>query len=134
MLVGNRPGSLVDVWSIRCQITELAGASALVEMKTRPVPVAAQSVPVSLGARSVTATAPPRRSAPYGAEVRSVALGGPILTKSPHAGSAPEVVNSGQFASRESRLPPQPWVRQALNEPWKIVPPLVGFGSAVNGG
>src|SRR6266545_4143161 len=95
-----RPGSFAAVVSIRVQITELAAASALSEMKTRPVPVAAQTVPVLPGARSIAATAPNNRSKPYAMKVRSVAPGGPIGTKSPQAGLAADVVNSGQFASR----------------------------------
>jgi hypothetical protein len=38
--------------------------SAFLEIKTRPVVVAAHSVPVSLGARSTAATLPSVRSAP----------------------------------------------------------------------
>jgi hypothetical protein len=112
-------------------------------MKTRPVFVAAHSVPVSLGARSTAATKPPIRVVPYtgggkggmseGVSVRSVCPAGPMRAKSPHAGLAPEVVNSGQFASRYAWLPPQFCVRQTLCEPWKIVPALAGFGSAMIG-
>src|SRR3954452_24015496 len=115
MLETNRPGSTVEVVSMRVNVTDAAGASELSEMNTRPLPVATQSVPVLLGARSIAPTSPvpaagtPARS-PYDAAVRSVAPAGPMRTKSPHVGLAAEVVNSGQFASRKSRSPPQSWV------------------------
>ena len=50
------------------------------------------------------------------------------------AGFAADVVNSGQFASRNAWSPPQSCVRQTLNEPWKIEPAAAGFGSAMTGG
>src|SRR2546428_1192850 len=99
MLVGNRAGSVVEVVSIRVQTTELAPAFEFSEMNTRPVPVAAHNVLTSVATRSIAATAPPAR-VPYAALLRSVAPGGPICTKSPQAGFAADVVNSGQFASR----------------------------------
>src|SRR6266536_1933050 len=102
-------------------------------MNTRPVFVAAQSVPVLLGARSTAATQQPARSAPYAADVRSVAPGGPMRTKSPQFGSLLDVVNSGQFASRYAWSPPQSWVRQTLCDPSKIEPAIAGFGSAMSG-
>src|SRR5258708_23480325 len=55
-------------------------------------------------------------------------------TKSPQAGLDAEVVNSEQLASRKPRSPAQSCVRQTLNEPWKMVPPAAGFGSATTGG
>ena len=62
-------GSLVDKPSIRMNVTEAAvGLSAFCDTKTRPVVVAAQRVPVSLGARSTAATLPPARS-PNAADV-----------------------------------------------------------------
>src|SRR2546421_2775722 len=57
-----------------------------------------------------------------------------MRTKSPHAGLAADVVNSGQFASRNAWSPPQSCVRQTLCEPWKIDPARDGFGSAMIGG
>src|SRR5512133_1851359 len=102
-------------------------------MNTRPVFVAAQRVPVLLGARSTADTNAPARSAPYAADVRSVAPAGPMRTKSPQVGLAPSVVNSGQFASRNAWSPPQSCVRQTLCEPSKIVPAAAGFGSAMIG-
>jgi hypothetical protein len=58
----NRPGLFAAVWSIRCQtMSEGFGSSELSEMNTRPVPVAAQSVLVSVGVRSIAATAVPSR-------------------------------------------------------------------------
>jgi len=49
-------------------------------------------------------------------------------------GVVADVVNSGQFASRKACDPPQSCVRQTLNDPWKMVFPLAGFGSAITGG
>src|ERR1700682_267176 len=131
----NRPGLFAAVLSIRCQMTaEAEIASELSEMNTRPVPVAAHRVLVSVGVRSIAATALPAR-VPQAAEVSWVdGAGVPMRTKSPHVGSAAEVVNSGQFASRNSRLPPQSCVRQTLQEPWKIGPQFAGCGSPVTGG
>src|SRR5882762_265754 len=138
----NRPGDAVAPGSEsrRMYLTLPAAASAFFDMNTRPAPVATQSVPVSLGVRAIEATKRPRRSAPYtgGARgltesVRSVALAGPIWTKSPQAVLAPEVVNSGQLASRNAWLPAQSCVRQTLFEPWKIVPARAGFGSGMMG-
>ena len=136
MLVGNRSGAETAPGrlSIRVQTTALAGASALVETNTRPAPVAAHSVLVLVATRSITATAPPRRVTPYAVPLKLVAPVGPIRTKSPQAGSAAEVVNSAQFASRYARGPPQSCVRQTLHDPWKIVPPLDGCGSLMIGG
>src|SRR5579864_9363050 len=94
-----RPGEFAAVLSMREKVTAEAGASALSETKTRPAPVATQSVPVFWGARAIQATAPPARL-PYLTEVRSVFPDGPICTKSPHAGLNAEVVNSGQLVSR----------------------------------
>src|SRR6266542_2951666 len=107
----NRFGSAVADGSVssRVYVTDPAAASAFFEMKTRPVVVAAHRVPVSLGARSIAATKPVAR-VPYEAAVRSVFPLGPIRTKSPQTGLVPDVVNSGQFASRNAWLPPQSWV------------------------
>ena len=54
MLVMKRPGSFVALGneSMRVQVTLPAAASPFFVTKTRPVPVAAQIVPVSLGARA----------------------------------------------------------------------------------
>src|SRR5919204_2930737 len=103
MLLTKRFGSAVADGSVSSggYVTEPAAAFAFFEMKTRPVFVATHSVPVSLGVRSTAATRPPARL-PYDAAVRSVLPAGPMRTKSPHAGFDPEVVNSGQFASRYS--------------------------------
>ena len=87
--------------STRCQTTEPAAASALSEMNTRPVPVAAQSVPAFVDCRRRADTALPARP-PQAADVRSVVGAPPILTKSPQPGWAADVVNSGQFASRNA--------------------------------
>jgi len=51
--------------SRRVYLTLPAAASAFFDMNTRPVPVATQSVPVSLGVRAIEATKRPSRSAPY---------------------------------------------------------------------
>src|SRR5882762_2665711 len=142
MPLTNRPGDAVAPGSEsrRVHVTLPAAASAFFDMNTRPVPVAAQSVPVSLRVRAIEARKAPRRSAPYTAgrppipeSVRPVALRGPIRTKSPQAVLAPEVVNSGQLASRNAWLPAQSCVRQTLFEPWKIVPARAGFGSGMMG-
>src|SRR6185369_5589164 len=128
-----RPGLMVPNVSSRVNVTKPAAASAFFETKSRPVVVAAHNVPVSLGARSIAATFPPDRL-PSDEAVRLVAPLGPIRTKSPQAGFAAEVVNSGQFASRNVWSPPQSCVRQTLFEPWNMVPAFAGFGSAVTGG
>src|SRR2546422_7495001 len=86
--------------SSRVQCTDVAAASALSVINTRPVPVAAHMVPVFCEARAIQATAPPARL-PHAAEVSSVeGAPSPIFTKSPQLGAAADVVNSGQFASR----------------------------------
>ena len=116
----NRCGSFAAVVSSRVQTTEDAVAFPLSETNRRPVFVETQIVPVLLGVRAMRETKPPSLSAPYAADVRSVAPAGPMRTKSPQVGVAALVVNSGQFASRKSRSPPQSCVRQTLCEPWKI--------------
>src|SRR6266542_7146338 len=99
MLLTKRPGSFVARPSRRTNVTLLAGsASAFVEMKTRSVVVAAQSVLVSPRVRASAATLPPDRSPR--AEVARVEVSS--FTQSPQAGLAAEVVNSGQFASRNA--------------------------------
>src|ERR1700674_986385 len=130
----NRPGLFAASWSIRFQTTaEAEIASELSEMNTRPVPVAAHSVLVSVGVRSIAATALPARL-PQAADVSRLDGAPPMGTKSPQFGSLEDVVNSGQFASRYSRLPAQSCVRQTLKEPWKMVPQFAGCGSPVTGG
>src|SRR5437867_123396 len=102
MPLTNRFGSAVDEESSRSQTTEAAAASALLEKNTRPVVVAAHSVLESVELRATAATLPPERS-PHAKEVSCVdGMPSPIFTKSPQAGSAPEVVNSGQLASRNA--------------------------------
>src|SRR5438132_14265754 len=134
MPLTNRPGLFASSESSRVYVTELAAASAFFEMKTRPVVVAAQSVPVSLEVRWIAATLPPER-VPHAEEVSRVdGMPSPMITKSPQPALVANVVNSGQFASRVAWLPPQSCVRQTLNEPWKIVPALAVFGSAMTGG
>ena len=87
--------------SSRVYVTEPAAASAFVEINTRPVVVATHIVPVSLAVRAIAATKPPARVVPpLVVTVRSVSPAGPIWTKSPQPGCVPDVVNSGQFASR----------------------------------
>ena len=103
-------------------VTDAAGAFALSETKTRPVAVAAQSVPVLAGARLIAEMLPAARSAAVRRTRQVGRAGGPIRTKSPQFGGLEAVVNSGQFASRNAWLPPQSWVRQTLCEPWKIEP------------
>src|SRR3954453_21636731 len=125
-----RPG--VVGRSTREYVTEPAAALAFFETKMRPTPVAAHSVPVSLAARSIATTFDPAR-VPYEAPVRSRAPVAPIGWKSPQFGSAEDVVNSEQCASRKAGSPPQSWVRQMLCEPWKIEPAVAGFGSAMIG-
>src|ERR1700736_2263108 len=130
----NRLGLFATAVSIRCQTTSVGSSvSELSETNTRPAPVAAHRVLVSVGVRSIAATALPDRS-PHSADVSRVDGAPPMGTKSPHVGSAAEVVKSGQVASRNSRLPPQSGVRQTLKEPWKMVPQFAGCGSPVTGG
>ncbi len=66
MPLTKRPGLAVAEGRLsnRVYVTEAAAASAFVEMKTRPVVVAAQRVPVSLGVRWMAATLPPEREVP----------------------------------------------------------------------
>ena len=136
----NRLGSFVADVSSRVQTSPTPPArSALSEMNTRPVPVAAHSVPVLLGARSIAATAPPR---PVGAVRRAGQVAvvfaprrSPMLDEVTAVRVvAADVVNSGQFASRNAWSPPQSCVRHTWNEPWKIEPAAAGFGSAMIGG
>src|SRR5438477_12485341 len=108
MPLTNRPGSAVADVSVssRVYVTEPAAASAFFEMNTRPAVVAAQRVPVSLGARSTAATLPPERSAAEEVAVRRAgARGGlapPTSRKSAQPGWLPGVVNSGELASRSA--------------------------------
>ena len=93
-------------------------------------------VPVSDADRSIAATLPPERLVPRKSPadaVRFVAPVGPTRAKSPQAGFEPEVVNSGQLASRNAWLPPQSCVRQTLCAPSKIEPAVAVFGSAMIG-
>src|SRR5436309_7424745 len=109
MLEIARFGSFEAPESSLVHATDEAGAFALSVTKTRPAPVAAHSVPVFCGALASHAMAPPFRSAPkvveastsFGA-VRSRAPAAPMRTKSPQFGFAADVVNSGQFASRNA--------------------------------
>src|ERR1700674_1534014 len=101
MLLTNLLGELAASESSRAQVTEAASPSAFLEMNTRPVPVAAQSVPVSLDARATCATKFPGLLAPNATVVRSPA-NPPSSTQSPQVALAPSVVNSGQFASRKA--------------------------------
>jgi hypothetical protein len=66
MPLTNRPGLAVADGSVsrRVYVTELAAASAFLEMKTRPTVVAAHKVPVSLKTREIAATLPPDREVP----------------------------------------------------------------------
>src|SRR5437867_1047284 len=126
MPLTNRGGSLLEEESRRSQTTEPCAASALLEKNTRPVDVAAQSVLESVELRATTATVPRERS-PQSVEVSCVdGMPSPMMTKSPQSGSEPEVVNSGQVASRYARLPPQSCVRHTLCSPRKIVPATKG--------
>src|SRR5215203_4257195 len=133
-----RPGSAVadGRGSGRVYVTEPAASFAFFEMKTRPVVVATHIVPLSVAVRSIAATKPPLRGVSafvYAAPVRSVAPSGPMRTKSPQPAFVPDVVNSGQLASRYAWSPPQSWVRQTDCEPSKIDPAFAGFGSAMIG-
>src|SRR5439155_18557524 len=98
---------------------------------TRPKPVAAQSSLEFPGLRSTAPTFMPSRSAPYCPLVRSpgslgvlcpgpVYAGSPSGCQSPHLGSSPEVVNSGQLCRYDSG-PPLSIVRQTCCRPayWK---------------
>src|SRR6476660_5456130 len=103
MPLTNRPGLFAASESSRVYVTLVFVVSAFFEINTRPTVVAPQSVLVSPPARASAATFPPRRVEPYAGvgegegegaseavSVSSVAPGGPILTKSPQVGSAPE--------------------------------------------
>src|SRR5215510_7071014 len=126
MPLTNLFGSTLDDESRRSQTTEPAAASALLEKNTRPVDVAAHSVLESVELRATCATVPRERS-PHRADVRSVdGMPSPMMTKSPHPGSSPGVVNSGQFVSRYVWSPPQSCVRHTLSSPTKIVPATTG--------
>src|SRR5256884_977805 len=126
MPLTNRFGSTLEEESRRSQTTEPAAASALPEKNTRPVDVAAHIVLESVELRATAATVPSERS-PHSAEVSCVdGMPSPMMTKSPHPGWFPAVVNSGQFASRNAWLPPQCFVRHTLCSPTKIVPATNG--------
>src|SRR2546426_9711027 len=114
MPVMKRFGSAIALGRVsrRVNVTLPAAAFAFLEMKTRPVWVAAHNVPVSLAVRASAARKPPAR-VPSAAAVREVAPAGPMRTKSPQAGFANDGVNSGQVASRYARLPPPSLGRQA---------------------
>src|SRR6266498_2383377 len=102
---------MLEEESRRSQTTEPAAASALLEKNTRPVDVAAHTVLESVELRTTAATVPPERS-PHAEEVSCVdGTPFPMMTKSPQSGSEPEVVNSGQFVSRNVWSPPQSCVR-----------------------
>src|SRR3954468_3171765 len=75
----NRPG--VDLVSTRSKLTAPAAASAFLVTNTRPIRVAAHSVPLSDGALVVATTYSPARL-PKDGEVRSWLIG----TQSPHPG------------------------------------------------
>src|ERR1700687_1069215 len=131
MLLTNRFGEFAASESSRVQVTEAAGPSAFLEMNTRPVPVAAQSVPVSPDARATCAMKFPAL-VPRALLVRSPA-DPPSSTQSPQVALAPSVMNSGQFASRKAWLPPLSVVRQTPCKPANIDPAFARFGSAMIG-
>src|SRR5947199_523991 len=108
MPLTNRFGSTLDEESSRSQTTEAAAASALLEKNTRPVDVAAHIVLESIELRTTAATVPRERS-PHSAEVSCVdGTPSTMMTKSPHPGWLPRVLNSGQLASRVACSRPQP--------------------------
>src|SRR5260370_1826026 len=94
-------------------------------MKRRPESVDAHIVLVSPGHLSTWETMLPapsvRSRSPQNELVRSP-LTPPSWTQSPHAGSSPAVVNSGQFASTYDWLPPLSSVRPTCSSPLYIVP------------
>src|SRR2546430_13652400 len=100
MLLIGLPGEFAASVSRRVNVTALAGsASALLEMKTRPRVVAAQSVELSLGAREIQLTLPPPR-VPRAVFV-VVSESPSSVTQSPHVVPVVNVpVNSLQFESR----------------------------------
>src|SRR5712692_3649657 len=130
MLETNRFGSFVASVSIRVNETALAGsASAFFETKTRPGPVAAQSVEVSPDARSTATTSPPGRSP----KVELVSDGPPSGCQSPH-GTVKSPVHSLQCARNSLRLiEPMPavFVRQTWAVPTNSV--RLTFGSEIIG-
>src|SRR5712691_6645465 len=120
MLETNRFGSFAANESSRVNVTPLAGsAPAFFEMKTRPVEVAAQSVDVSLDARSTATTSPPARSP----NVADVSVGPPSGCQSPH-GTVKSPVHSLQCArNSDSDIEPMPhvFVRQTWAVPTNSV-------------
>ena len=98
--------------------------SAFEDTKTRPRLSPTQSVPVSLGARTVAMMYwPGALSAPKLAEDRSA----PIATQSPQKpvkNLSPVI--SLQCTSREAWLPPLSFVRQTCCSPVNSVPDTVG--------
>src|ERR1700682_22175 len=116
--------------SSRVKDTEAAGsASALREMKTRPLLVAAHSVEVSDEARATAVTAPPNRGS--SGEAFAVSLGPPSGTQSPQVtprGKSP--VHSLQ-CSRSSASVILPWpavlVRHTCSVPTNSVLLTLGW-------
>src|SRR4051794_38759329 len=129
MPLTKRGGSTSDIVSIRVSSTELgSAASALLETNTRPVLVAAQSVELSVVARSFAATIPPARS-PSVSDVSR-----PFVDGSPSGCQSPQVpcwspVNSLQcWRSSLTDIEPSPkvCVRQTCSSPAYIVPLTTG--------
>src|SRR5207247_2951834 len=130
MELTKRLGSFDASESSRVNDTELAGsASAFFDTKTRPVAVAAQSVDVSLGARSTATTSPPARS-PY---VADVSAGPPSGCQSPHWTVKSPVHSLQCWRNSASVIEPMPavFVRQTWAVPTNSV--LLTFGSEIIG-
>src|ERR1051326_7047405 len=90
--VTSRRGAFAAVLSSRVYVTDEAGAFELSLISTRPVIVAAHSVPSFCEARvSAPTRSPGTASAPYAVPVMSVAPGGPIRWGSPHVGGVTAV-------------------------------------------
>src|SRR5205823_8338337 len=133
MPLTNRDGC--DDVSMRKKLTVLGfAASALEATKTRPRRVPTQSVPLSLGARSVATTYPAvSLSLPQNFPSPSAfCLPAAKRTQSPQvtfAGKSP--LTSLQCASSVAWLPPLSFVRQTKSSPANIVPFI--FGSKIIG-
>src|SRR6266403_3938842 len=98
-----------------------SAASTPLKMKTRPLAVPAQSVPVSLLVRVTQDTVPP------------VSGRLPTCIQSPHLPEPVKGPNSLQLFARNVGSPPLSVVRQIHCRPAKMLPPRSARGSAMMG-
>src|SRR5208282_503499 len=105
--VTKRLGAAEEVVSIRVNATEVLGSvSALCEMKTRPVLVAAQRVEVSDAVLCTAAMDPPAQVPRLG----SVSEVAPMVTQSPHSTEKLPVNSLQCLRSWVKVMEPMPWV------------------------